>query len=265
MAAAYLRGTVEAPRYAEGVVRRLAKPVSDLCASPDGPRDRQLLRGEAVTVYDDHAGWSFVQAEDGYVGYVASARLAELAPPTHRVATFATHAYRDDDLKSAEVAALPFGARVRVSDERRTFYETDAGLVPKPHLRPLDRPFTDPATIAQLHYNVPYLWGGNSTRGIDCSGLVSAAFRACGIDCPADSDVQRAGLGDVLPPGAALTRGDLVFWPGHVGMMVDAETLLHANAHHMAVRYEPLATAVARIAAQGGGDVLCCKRVARAA
>jgi cell wall-associated NlpC family hydrolase len=260
VAALSLRGTVQAPRYFEGTPRSVIRPVADLCATPAGARDRQLLLGTAVTVYEDREGWSFVQsARDGYVGYVPTTALGPRAAPTHRVATPATHAYRDEDIKSPDRMSLPFGAEVVVLDERRKFLETPQGFIPKNHLRPLDRPFADPVTVAQLFFGVPYLWGGNTTRGVDCSGLVQAAHLACGIACPADSDLQREGFGrDAEGPWQ---RGDLVFWKGHVGLMVDAETLIHANAHHMAVAYEPITAAITRVEAQEGSKVLRHKRL----
>lgn len=262
VAAASLQGQVEAGRFVAGAARQVAVPVADLCPEPDGPRARQLLLGADVTVYEDRDGRAFVQAaRDGYVGYVARAALRPPLAPTHHVATFATHAYRDPDIKSPDLCALPFGARLVVANEQKRFWETDQGFVPKPHLWPLSKCFTDPATVAQMHFGAPYLWGGDSTRGIDCSGLVQAALIACGLPCPADSDLQRAALGTTLPEGAALQRGDLVFWQGHVGMMVDGETLIHANAHHMAVAYEPVAAAILRIEAQGGGPVLAKRRL----
>ena len=128
-------------------------------------------------------------------------------------------------------------------------------------MRPLDRPFSDPVTIAQLFFGTPYLWGGNSGLGIDCSGLVQAALRACAVPCPGDSDMQLDDLGAEIPAGASLARGDLMFWKGHVGMMVDADVMLHANAHHMATAYEPIADATLRIKAQGDGDVIGRKRL----
>ena len=254
-----LRGQVEGVEFFEGVPAQIRVPVTDLCRAPGGPRDRQLLLGAAVTVLEDRDGWSFLQEAGGYVGYVASGHLGGGAAPDHRVGTFATHAYAEEDFKSPERVALPFGARLKVLDERRRFYETDQGFVPKSHLRPLDRPFEDPVTVAQIHFGVPYLWGGNSTRGIDCSGLVSAALGACGIACPADSDLQRAALGEAVTD--APRRGDLVFWKGHVAMMVDEAVMLHANAHHMACRYEPFEAACLRIEAQGDGPVLVRKRL----
>lgn len=245
----------------DGTPATLNRPVTDLMTAPDGRRDRQLLLGQTVTVLEDRAGWSFVQAGDGYVGYVPADRLTADTVPTHRVGTFATHAYAAEDMKSPDVMQLPFGARVRVLDERRAFYETPQGFIPKKHLRPLDRPFTSPATIAQLHFGVPYLWGGNSTRGIDCSGLIAAALTACDMPCPGDADLQEQALGDALAPDAELQRGDLIFWRGHVGMMVDPATMIHANANAMAVTYEPLANAILRIRTVEGTEVTSRRRV----
>lgn len=259
VAALDLQGLVKADRFVEGEVLNVTRPLVDLCAAPDGARDRQLLLGASVRVFEDLAGWSFVRAErDGYVGYVESRALARTAAPTHFVQSLATHAYPEPDFKTREVAFLTFGARVTVLFEHRKFWETTIGFIPKSHLRPLDMPLGDPATVASLHFGVPYLWGGNSTLGIDCSGLVQASLLACGIDCPADSDMQlRLGT----DANGLAKRGDLVFWKGHVAMMVDDETLIHANARHMAVKYEPFQNARLRISAQGDGEVLAIRRL----
>lgn len=259
VAAMHLAGQVTAERYVAGWIAAVSVPVADLCAHPDGARDRQLLLGAEVTVFEDRDGWSFVQAADGYVGYLRSDQLTDASGASHVVATVATHAYVAEDFKSPDLHGLPFGARVTVQDERRKFFETNVGFIPKGHLRPLDRPFSDPATVAQLHFGVPYLWGGNSTRGIDCSGLITAALSACGLDCPGDSDLQCAALGRSFE--GPYQRGDMVFWDGHVGMMVDAETMIHANAHHMATVYESIERATLRIEAQGDGPLVARKRL----
>lgn len=238
----------------------VSKPVADLRVALSGARERQLVMGEAFDVLERQQGWAFGCAvRDGYVGYVAEGDLGFPFDATHIISVRASHLYPKDDFKSEARASLPFGARLRVIDERRKFVETDTGqFVPKAHVRLIDRPFSDPVTVAQLHFGAPYLWGGNSSFGIDCSGLVQAGLLACQIACPGDSDQQMA-LGKSADD--AYQRGDLLFWQGHVALCVDDETLIHANAHHMAVAYEPIVKAIARIEAQGDGCVTAHRRI----
>lgn len=263
VAASYLKGSVEASIYSDGETHRIGLPWVDLLRAPGGARDRQLLRGDAVTVYDTRDGYAFLRAQkDGYVGYVTTAGLVADATPTHWVAVPGSHSYSEPDIKSPEVDSLVFGNALEIVSHMPKFFETAQGtFIPKPHLWPIDKRFTDPVTAAQLFFGVPYLWGGNTTRGIDCSGLVQASLLAVGQSCPGDSDLQEVALGTALAPDAELQRGDLLFWKGHVAMMVDGETIIHANGHHMAVSYEPLAKAVLRIEAQGGGPVTSRKRL----
>ena len=255
-------GRVIADRFVAGDWRGVVVPLADLRAAPDGARERQLLLGDRFLVLESHDGWSFGRAaKDGYVGYLRDDHLGPETAATHLVAVRASHLYVRPDIKSPDLAALSFGARLTIVHEGRAFFETaDGRFVPKPHLRPADKPFRDPVTVAQLFFCTPYLWGGNSSAGIDCSGLVQAALLACAIPCPGDSDLQMA-LGQPLAPDAPVERGDLFFWKGHVAMAVDDQTLIHANAHHMAVAYEPLAAAIARIEAQGGGPVIARRRL----
>jgi cell wall-associated NlpC family hydrolase len=251
VAHASLRGTLDADRFTDGTWHRLAAPLSDLCAVPEGARDRQLPLGTRFCALTARDGWSFgFVARDGYCGWVATAALGPDGPVTHWVAAPASHLYPAADLKTHERAALPVLALVEVISTSNGFAQTPAGWVPLPHLRRFGDWLADPVAAARLLTGAPYLWGGNSAAGIDCSGLVQAALQACGRDCPADSDLQRAMPGAEVPPGAE-APGDLIFWKGHVAMVSAHDRIIHANAHHMAVAEEPLAQAEARIAATG--------------
>ncbi|MBE1285112.1 MAG: NLP/P60 hydrolase [Rhodobacteraceae bacterium] len=245
-----------------GLPRQIAVPVANLLRHPDGPRDRQLVWGEDVLVFETRNGWSFVQAvKDRYVGYVQDTALGAASNSTHWVSAPATHLYEAADFKSPDLAALSFGSRVRVNQGQGKFSETLAGHIPTEHLSPLPARRPDPVEVAELFLGTPYLWGGNSRWGIDCSGLVQAACLACGVTCPGDSDQQESELGTVLPDGTPPQRGDLLFWKGHVAWLCDEQTLIHANVHHMAVALEPLGSAIERIKAQGDGPVTAHKRL----
>lgn len=257
-----LRGQVDSAHFTRGAARQLTVPVADLLHAPDGRRQRQLLMGAPVTCHEVHDGWSFVQAEDGYVGYLPEETLADGPTPTHHVTARATHVYSAPDLKSPERATLSHATRLAVLSTEGTWAETPIGYVPAQHLAPLAARATDPVTVALLYLGTPYLWGGNSVFGIDCSGLVQAGCRACGIACPGDSDLQAATLGDALSPDAPLHRGDLIFWRGHVAWVLDAAHILHANARAMAVSIEPLEPAIARIYADRA-PVISRKRLTR--
>jgi cell wall-associated NlpC family hydrolase len=261
VAAAELQGVVAAAAYVTGTPSFVAVSVADLLKAPDGPRDRQLLYGAKVRVLEDHEGWSFVQASDGYVGYVASAALdANAAAPTHRIIACATHAYERPDFKSPDRLSLPFGAAVAVGRIEDRYAETPLGYIPVVHLGPIAHCFSDPVEVARLHLGTPYLWGGNSAFGLDCSGLVQASLLACGIPCPGDSDMQSAEVGEPIAKDEPLQRGDLIFWKGHVAMMTGPDRMIHANATHMAVVEEDFAEACARIAAKGDGAIIARRR-----
>ncbi|PPB82305.1 NlpC/P60 family protein [Albidovulum inexpectatum] len=249
-----LRGKVAAETYVEGSQARIVQPVADLLAAPGGPRDRQLLWGEGVLVLDRAGGHAFVRSDrDGYCGYVAESALGPAWRPTHWVSAPATHLYPSPDMKRREVACISLGARLQITGREGGFARSLDGLfVPAQHLRELGAWADDPVRVAASFLGTPYLWGGNSRQGIDCSGLVQAALTACGIACPGDSDLQQM-LGDPLPEDVPMTRGDLIFWKGHVAMAVSGTLLIHANAHRMAVTHEGIDEAIARIEAQGEG------------
>lgn len=256
-----LRGRVAAERYVLGAPARVAAPLADLCRTPGGARDRQVLMGAGFQVLDRKGDHVFGQAAlDGYVGWLSADALEDDAAPTHSVAAPASHLYPRPDMRAREVATLSFGARLTITGEEGRFARTDRSLfIPRPHLRALRDRFSDPVQVARLFVGTPYLWGGNTRNGIDCSGLVQAAFVACGITCPPDSDLQ-AAWGDALPQQAPMQAGDLLFWRGHVAMAVDEARIIHANAHHMAVVEEPLAQAADRILATGGGPMTLRRR-----
>ena len=268
-----LKGMVAADRFTAGDLHRVIQSIAVIHAAPEpGPRARELVLGEGFVVLDRQGRMAFGFAErDGYVGWVDGSMLAAGGPdPTHRVAMRHSIAKATPELKTRDEALLlPHSARVTVTGTQDEWCRIEIGSndqlirawMPAAHLAPLAETGTDPVTVAGLYLGTPYLWGGNSSFGIDCSGLIQASLLACGQPCPGDSDQQAVALGDAIAPDAPVRRGDLFFWNGHVAMAADAETLIHANAHHMAVALEPVTQAIERIAAQGGGPVICRQRI----
>jgi cell wall-associated NlpC family hydrolase len=260
LAAKHLEGQVTAARFVEGRVFEVIEPQAPLRGEPrpDAPLATEALKGERVTIYDSNAeGWAWGQLQaDGYVGWLpANALVVPGAAPTHRVAALRTFAFSEPSIKSPPLEALPLGAKLAVARFADRMAVTRAGAyVPAPHLAPLGEDESDFVAVAERFLGVPYLWGGKTAFGLDCSGLVQIALTACGQPCPRDSDMQERALGaplSVSPDYANLQRGDLIFWKGHVAIARGANSLLHANAFHMAVVSEPVADAAARIGASG--------------
>jgi cell wall-associated NlpC family hydrolase len=264
VAASHLKGQVEAKRFVEGTRYQVVEPNAALRRMPshDARLDTEALFGEIVTVYDIEEGWAWGQLEtDGYVGWLsANALAAPGGAPTHKVCVPRTLYFPAPDLKRPPLAALPLGARLAIARQDERFAITAAGWhVPEVHLAPVKARAGDFVAVAETFLNAPYLWGGKTSLGIDCSGLVQVALQAAGVPCPRDSDMQELTLGKPV----ALTemrRGDLVFWKGHVAIARDAESLLHANAHHMMVAVEEAEAAITRIKA-AGSEVTSAKRV----
>jgi len=262
LAAAHLHGKVEAARFVEGRPAWIVAASAPLQRRPEAaaPWETEALHGEGATVYDERDGWAWVQLErDGYVGYLESAALGAPAAATHRVAALRAHAYPGPSIKLPHALALSLGARVEIVGESGDFLVDGEGRhFWARHLAPVESAEPDFVGVAERFEHCPYLWGGRTSQGIDCSGLTQAALTAAGIAAPRDSDqLQKLGA----PVEAPLKRGDLVFWKGHVGVMRDGVTLLHANGYHMAVVCEPLAAAKARIAASGGGGITSIRRL----
>lgn len=255
-----LKGEINAP-LTEGEAGLVTVPVTDLLGAPGGARARQVLLGAAVTVIDRDQGHAFVQVQrDGYCGWVADTAVGGGPEPTHWVVAPATHLYTEPSVQAKETLALSIGSRLAVTGSWGAWANTPYGFVSTRHIRPLDQFAPDPATVAESLLGTPYLWGGNSRFGVDCSGLVQLALQAAGREFPGDSDLQMA-MGRGLQPNEQLKRGDLVFWKGHVAMVVNKDTLIHANGHTMAVSYEGISEAINRISAGGGGLVQARQRV----
>jgi cell wall-associated NlpC family hydrolase len=255
LAAASLKGKIDAARFVTGEPRAVIETSAPLRRAPrhDAPLDTEALYGERVTVFDiDGEGWAWGQIErDGYVGYLpANALVAPIESPTHFVSAPRTFLYPAPDIKTPPVTPLSFGSLVAVKREENGFALTGRGAIFGKHLSLLKNFEPDSIAMAKKFLGTPYLWGGKTSLGLDCSALVQLSLHAAGIECPRDSDMQENSLGDPVPL-EKLQRGDLVFWKGHVAIACDAETLIHANAFHMAVAEEKAADAIARIAALG--------------
>ena len=260
LAAAHLEGEVEAERFVEPTRLVVTLPVAPMTHRPDGeaPMQNQLLYGETFAAYEHDGEWAWGQAEgDGYVGYLPRASLAPAGEAaTHRVAALITHVYPVASVKARPLGWLTYGALVRVVGVETGFAALAAGgHVPVRHIVPRAHRAADWVAEAERFTGVPYLWGGRAPTGLDCSGLTQLAMEAAGLPCPRDSDMQEAELGRTLPGGTPPERGDLLFWKDHVGIMLDATRMLHANVHHMAVEAEPAAEARSRIEAAGGGPM----------
>jgi cell wall-associated NlpC family hydrolase len=268
LAAKYLEGKVAASRFVDGETFEIVDGVAPMRREPfsGAMLDTQALKGERVTVYDrNDEGWAWGQlVSDGYVGWLPDLALYRPgAAPTHKVTALRTFAFPGPSIKLPPADTLPLGAKFALARDDGAFAVTTNGqYIPKQHVGPIDRFESDYVAVAERFVGTPYLWGGKSSLGIDCSGLVQIALTACGTGCPRDSDMQEASLGRTLSATEAehLQRGDLMFWKGHVAIVRDATTIVHANAHAMATAIETTRQAIARIAA-GGSEVTSVKRI----
>ncbi len=244
-----LADRVFAPHYAKPLLHGCLASAVPMRAAPSGDAVAvsELLRGEEFFVVDSSGGWAWgYSRHDDYVGYVPVGALGPVVEPTHIVATPAALVFAAPDIKASVVEWLPMGARLTATGEAGAFLALDNGFVHGRHIAPLGQPLPDFVEVAARLAGVPYRWGGRSGDGIDCSGLVQLALGFAGIVAPRDTDLQAAVLGEPIADEASLRRGDLVFLPGHVGIMANDTHLLHANAHWMRVVTEPLADVLAR-------------------
>jgi cell wall-associated NlpC family hydrolase len=268
LAAKYLEGKVTAARFVTGQEFCVVDAIAPLREAPaaDAMLLTQALKGERVTIYD-HNGEGFAWGQlnsDGYVGWLPDRALAKpTAAPTHKVTAVRTFAFPGPSIKLPPVETLVMGTGLTVLRDDGPFAVTRQGwYLPRSHVADIEAMAADFVAVAERFAGTPYLWGGKSSFGIDCSGLVQISLNAAGTGCPRDSDMQRDGLGRLigLAESSPLQRGDLIFWNGHVAIARDAETIVHANAHHMATVIENTRDAIARIKA-AGSEILAIKRL----
>ncbi len=270
LAALHLKGQVAAASFVAGRRMRVREEVIGLRGdpSPEASLQTQALYGEDVMVYEDHEGWAWCQLlRDGYVGYCPANALGSAdAALTHRVAVPRSFVWPGASIKHPVLLALPLGARLSLVEKRGEFgVLAEGGFIQLKHVSQIDAFAFDFVASAEQFMHVPYLWGGKTSMGLDCSGLVQVSLDAAGLYAPRDSDMLETALGEPLAVGddlAGLQRGDLVFWRGHVGIMQDGERVLHANGHHMMVASEPLREARDRILAKSYGPITSFRRLA---
>lgn len=265
VAADTLRGRLEGVEFVKGESMRIGVPVTNLLREPGGGMDCQLLLGAPVRRYETRDGWAFVQSEeDGYVGYIAADCLREPACSTHAVRVICSSLYERPDMKTVPAATVSYGSRLCIVGEENGFMQTGDGMfLPRQHLSPVGEVASCWVGEAERFLGIPYVWGGNSCFGVDCSGLVQLTLSMAGMQCPRDSGMQVGELGEELGPEESPRSGDFVFWEGHVGIMHGEEDLVHATAYHMLVAREPLETVIARNLGKGAGPVVCRRRLAR--
>lgn len=259
-----LRGRIPDRRFAAGRAMRVTAPVADLrrAADPKSGLDTQLILGDAVRVFDSVGGCAWIQGPDGYVGYIDADALGErAATATHRVAVPRSFVYPGPDLRLPRSRQLSMGCAVNVIGEAETrgtryLLLEDGSAMIAGHLVGIDHPAQDYVSVAESLVNTPYLWGGNSGFGIDCSGLVQLSMRLAGKSVLRDTDMQEASIGSAVETSGNLSeiqRGDLVFWKGHVAIVTGPDEIIHANGHTMMVTREALSGAIARIGYLYGG------------
>ena len=262
VACSTLKGKIKHANFVEAKNYQVNVPFVDLLGSPDGKRNRQLIYGSKVKYFSAAKGWAFIQnTYDNYVGYVPESTIASETQKTHIVTAPLAHVFMEPNIKSKNIEILPLAARVSGEVLENGFLETELGWISVSQLKRKTELSKDPVEVSKLLQNAPYLWGGNTTLGIDCSGLIQISLLLCGIDCPGDSDQQMNTLGQNIDIGSPRKKGDIIFWKGHVAWALNERQILHANAYHMATVIEEANEAIERIKKQDNNSVIAHKRL----
>ena len=262
VACSTLEGKIKHTNFVEGKNYQINVPFVDLLSTPDGKRNRQLIYGSKVKCFYEAEGWAFIQnIYDKYVGYVPQSAIVKETKKNHIVISPLAHVFIEPNVKSRNIEMLPLAARVFGGLVENGFLETELGWISISKLKRKTELPKDPVEVSKLFQYAPYLWGGNTSLGIDCSGLIQVSLLLCGVDCPGDSDQQMNALGHNLDIGSPRKKGDILFWKGHVAWALNERQILHANAYHMATVIEEANEAIERIKKQDNNSVIAHKRL----